>query len=99
DGTGNANVTVRGVLPVSWKMREGVEIVDGRDLTPGKREAVASAAMSERFQGLGLGEEFEVADGKFTVVGLFEANGGATESEVWIDQKVLGQAANRTGAV
>lgn len=99
DGTGNANVTVRGILPVSWRMREGVKLVDGREAKPGLREAVASASMAERFQGLGLDEEFEVADGKFKVVGLFEANGGATESEVWIDQKVLGQAANRTGAV
>ncbi len=99
DGTGNANITVRGALPVSWRMREGMSIVAGRDFKPGLREAVVSLAMSERFQGLALGEEFEVSDGKFRVVGLFTANGGATESEVWVDQKVLGQVANRTGAV
>jgi len=99
DGSGFANVTVRGVLPVSWDMREGMSIVAGRDFKPGVREAIVSSAMSERFKGLALGEEFEVVDGKFQVVGLFAAGGGATESEIWVDQKVLGQVANRTGAV
>jgi putative ABC transport system permease protein len=96
---GFANITVRGVLPVSWQMREGMSIVSGRDFKPGLREAIVSQAMSDRFQGLGLGEEFDVVDGKFRVVGIFDAGGGATESEIWVDQKVLGQVANRTGAV
>ncbi len=95
---GYANVTVRGALPMSWKLREGMEIVEGRNFKPGLREAIASRAMAERFEGLGLGEEFEVSDGRFKVVGIFDAGGGATESEVWADQKVLGQVANRTGA-
>lgn len=96
---GKANVTVRGVIPVSRELREGMEIVQGRDFRPGVREAIVSRAMSERFQGLGLGEEFVVQDGTFTVVGIFEAGGGAVESEIWTDQRVLGQVTNRTGGM
>jgi putative ABC transport system permease protein len=96
---GYANVTVRGVLPMSWKLRDGMTIVEGRAFKQGLREAIVSRAMAERFEGLGLGEEFEVSDGRFKVVGIFDAGGGATESEVWVDQKVLGQVSNRTGAV
>ena len=59
----------------------------------------SSAGLSERFQGLGLGENFVVQDGTFTVVGIFEAGGGAVESEIWTDQRVLGQVTNRTGGM
>jgi putative ABC transport system permease protein len=97
--TTNVNVTVRGVVPVSRDLREGMTIVEGRDFKPGVREAIVSRAMSKRFQGLGLGEEFEVQGGKFKVVGIFEAGGGAVESEVWTDQSVLAQLVKRTGAM
>ncbi|MCC6491869.1 MAG: ABC transporter permease [Pirellulales bacterium] len=97
--TQKVNVAVRGVLPVSRELRDGMQIVEGRDFRPGVREAIVSRAMSERFQGLGLGEEFEVRGGMFRVVGLFEAGGGAVESEIWTDQSVLAQLTNRTGAM
>jgi putative ABC transport system permease protein len=35
----------------------------------------------------------------FKVVGIFEAGGGAVESEIWTDQRVLAQLAKRTGAM
>jgi putative ABC transport system permease protein len=97
--TVKVNVTVRGVEPLSRALREGIEIVEGRDLQPGLREAIVSRAMSQRFQGLSLGEEFEVQGGMFKVVGLFEAGGGAVESEIWTDASVLGQVVKRTGAM
>jgi putative ABC transport system permease protein len=96
--TTKVNVTVRGVLPVSFELRDGMKIVEGRKFRPGLREAIVSRAMAERFQGLGLGEEFELRGGKFTVVGIFDAGGGAVESEVWTDQRVLAQLTDRTGA-
>ena len=76
-----------------------MQIVEGRDFKPGVREAIVSRAMSERFQNLGLGEEFKVRGAMFRVVGFFEAGGGAVESEIWTDQRVLAQIVNRTGAM
>jgi putative ABC transport system permease protein len=76
-----------------------MQIVEGRDFKPGLREAIVSTIMAGRFQGLGLGETFKVEGGEFKVVGLFDAGGGAVESEVWTDQTVLAQLANRTGAM
>jgi putative ABC transport system permease protein len=98
DATGNTNVTVRGVLPNSRLLRDNFRIVEGDDFRPGVREAIVSRALADRFQGLRIGEEFEVQDQTFKVVGYFEAGGGSSESEVWTDQRVLAQAANRTGA-
>lgn len=97
--TQQVNVSVRGVDPMSRNLRQGMTIVEGRDFTPGLREAIASRAMSERFQNLGLGDTFKVEGGEFKVVGIFEAGGGAVESEIWTDQRVLAQLAKRTGAM
>jgi putative ABC transport system permease protein len=93
------NVTVRGVDPVSRSLRQGIKLVAGRDFASGVREAIVSQAMSHRFQNLGLGDKFKVQGGEFTVVGIFDANGGAVESEVWTDQRVLAQVTKRTGAM
>jgi ABC-type antimicrobial peptide transport system permease subunit len=93
------NVAVRGVDATSRELRAGMQIVEGRDFTPGLREAIVSRAMSRRFQKLGLGDTFKVEGGDFKVVGIFEAGGGAVESEVWTDQRVLAQLAKRTGAM
>lgn len=95
----NVNVSVRGADPLSRALRKEMTIVEGRDFTPGLREAIVSRAMSNRFQNLGLGDEFKVDSGMFKVVGIFEAGGGAVESEIWTDQRVLAQIAKRTGAM
>jgi putative ABC transport system permease protein len=93
------NVAVRGVDATSRELRADMKIVEGRNFTPGLREAIVSRAMSQRFQNLALGDKFKVEGGEFLVVGLFEAGGGAVESEVWTDQRVLAQLAKRTGAM
>ena len=93
------NVSVRGVDAVSRALRKEMTIVEGRELKPGLREAIVSRAMSNRFQNLGLGDKFKVDGGEFEVVGIFEAGGGAVESEIWTDQRVLAQIAKRTGAM
>lgn len=92
-----ANVIVRGVTPTARKLRSGFQIVEGRDVRPGVREAISSRNLARRFDGAGLGEELEVMGNKFTVVGIFEAGAGVAESEIWADLKVLGQATQRTG--
>jgi putative ABC transport system permease protein len=97
-GTGSTNVTVRGVSPTSRVLRDTFKIVDGSDFRPGVREAIVSRSLSERFEGLRIGEEFKVQDAKFKIVGYFSAGGGSAESEVWTDYRVLGQAINRTGS-
>jgi putative ABC transport system permease protein len=98
-GATEVNITVRGVEPISRELRDGMQIVAGREFRRGVREAIVSRAMSQRFQGLGLNEEFKVEGATFTVVGVFEAGGGAVESEVWTDLRVLAQATDRTGSI
>ncbi len=95
---GNANLVVRGVTERAAALRPGFRIVEGRNFRPGVREAIASRRIAERFEAAGLGEALRLRRGSFEIVGIFEAGGGAAESEVWADAGVLGQDQSRSGS-
>ncbi len=85
DGTGNANVLLRGIAPLGRDLRPQATLVAGRWFEPGRREAVVSQRLAGRFATLGLGERFTTAGQTFTVVGVFDAQRSAFDSEVWLD--------------
>jgi putative ABC transport system permease protein len=97
--TQGSNVTVRGVGPMSFKLRSGFAIASGRVFQPGLAEAVVSKRIAERFQGLGIGDKFKVQTTDYTVVGLFDSGGKAFESEIWVDVNSLANATKRTDAL
>src|ERR1044071_2696343 len=84
-----SNVTVRGVGPMSFKLRSGFNIVAGKQFQPGLTEAVVSKRIAERFQGLDVGDKFKIQTTEYTVVGLFDSAGKAFESEIWVDNNSL----------
>ena len=90
-----SNVTIRGIGPMSNKLRSGFKTVAGRMFQPGLTEAVVSKRISERFQGLDIGDKFRIQTTDYTVVGLFEAGGKAFESEIWVDVNSLASATKR----
>jgi putative ABC transport system permease protein len=94
--TQGANVTVRGVGPMSFKLRTGFKTVAGRIFQPGLTEAVVSKRISERFQGLEVGDKFRIQTTDYTVVGLFDSAGKAFESEIWVDINSLSSTTNAT---
>jgi ABC-type antimicrobial peptide transport system permease subunit len=62
---------------------------------PGLTEAVVSKRISERFQGLDIGDKFRIQNTDYTVVGLFDAGGKAFESEIWVDVNSLASSTKR----
>src|SRR6266404_5172130 len=90
-----SNVTIRGIGPMSGKLRSGFKTVAGRMFQPGLTEAVVSKRISERFQGLEVGDKFRIQATDYTVVGLFEAGGKAFESEIWVDVNSLASSTKR----
>jgi putative ABC transport system permease protein len=93
--TQGANVSVRGVGPMSFKLRSGFNVVAGRIFQPGQTEAVVSKRISERFQGLEVGDKFRIQTTDYTVVGLFDSAGKAFESEIWVDINSLSSTTKR----
>jgi putative ABC transport system permease protein len=93
--TQGSNVTIRGVGPMSTKLRSGFRLLEGRMFQPGLAEAIVSKRIADRFQAFGIGDKFRIQGTDYTVVGLFDAGGKAFESEVWVDVNSLGNATKR----
>ncbi|HEX9424180.1 MAG TPA: FtsX-like permease family protein [Pyrinomonadaceae bacterium] len=90
-----SNVVIRGVGPMSTKLRSGFRTIAGRTFQPGLTEAIVSKRISERFQGLDLGDKFRIQTTDYTVVGFFDAGGKAFESEIWVDGNSLASSTKR----
>jgi len=91
-----ANVPLRGITPEAFKVHDRVKIVQGRTLEFGKNEIIAGRAASRQFVGLEPGTTLKWGESTWTLVGIFEDGGSASESELWCDVKVL-QPAYRRG--
>ena len=92
-----ANITLRGVTPMAFKVRNGIKLVEGRMFTPGLFEVIVGKKIAGRVQGLNIGDTLRVQRKDFKVVGLFTADGSSFESEIWGDYNALGPAVRRNG--
>lgn len=95
DGTGNANVLVRGMGPIGAELRPHIRLVEGRWFQPGLNECVVSRKIADRFAHCRVGERFRAGKYVWTAVGIFEANKTAYESEIWMDADETRDAFNR----
>src|ERR1700690_194139 len=97
DGTGEVNVTVRGMMPDGLEMRPGARLVEGRWFQPGQREVVVSKSIRDRFSHANIGDTMEFGKGSWKVVGVFDAGGSAYESEVLGDVNRMASDFDRQG--
>lgn len=85
----SANVPFRGVAPRAAELRENFRIVAGRMFEPGQNEVIIGRGVFAQFGNVDLGREVVWGSRKWRVVGVFEAGGSISESEVWTDLVVL----------
>lgn len=85
----SANVPLRGVEPTAFQVREDLSIVEGRMMQFGTNEVVVGRGAASQFQGLSLGSVVTSGQATWNVVGIFENDGGVTETEIWADARVL----------
>jgi putative ABC transport system permease protein len=106
DGTGEVNVTVRGMMPDGLEMRQlpddstgkpQVKLIDGRWFQTGQREVVVSKSIRSRFAHANVGDTMEFGKGSWKVVGVFDAGGSAYESEIWGDVNQMASDFDRQG--
>jgi putative ABC transport system permease protein len=95
DGKTSSNVQVRGMAPIGLASRPGVKLVDGRMFTPATNEAIVSKNLSRRFANMKVGETLKTGSFRWVIVGLFDAQGSAYESEIWTDVSDLQQQTKR----
>ena len=90
-----ANVPLRGVQPAGFEVRDKLAVVEGRRFEPGRNEIIVGVGAAQQFAGLDLGGTLRFGENEWTVVGLFEAGGSLSESELWCDVNVLQPAYRR----
>ncbi len=91
----DANVPMRGVEAAAFQVRDHLTITRGRMFAWGKNEVIVGQGAAQEFAGLDVGSTLKVGKAEWPVVGIFSANGGVAESELWTDAKVLQDAYHR----
>jgi putative ABC transport system permease protein len=91
-----ANVPLRGVEAAAFAVRDNIKIIEGRNFEPGKNELIVGRGAHHQFTNLDVGSTLRLGATEWTVVGIFSADGGIAESELWCDVRIL-QSAYRRG--
>jgi putative ABC transport system permease protein len=84
-----ANVPLRGVEPTAMRVRDDVKLTEGRMLQFGTNEAIVGRAALGQFSGIELNSEIKSGQLTLKIVGVFDAKGSASESEMWADSKLI----------
>jgi putative ABC transport system permease protein len=91
----DANVPLRGVQQTAFPVRGNIKMLQGRRFEPGHNEIIAGVGAAREFAGLDVGKKLRVGQNEWDVVGIFSADGGIPESEIWTDAAVLQPAYHR----
>jgi len=91
-----ANVPMRGIEPAGMTVRDEVSLVQGRMFQFGTNEVIVGRAANGQFVSTNLGDTIVSGQNRWQVVGIFEADGGVAETEIWCDARTL-QGAYRRG--
>jgi putative ABC transport system permease protein len=84
-GGGEVNAIIRGVSPLGARLRPQVRLTKGRWFTPGKREVLVSERLAARLAHTRIGDSFKTGPAVLTVVGHFDGERSAFDSEIWMD--------------
>lgn len=94
---GETNVPIRGVEPMTMKLRENeLRILEGRTFVPGRDEVIVGANLTRRLRNCQIGETVQLNTVPFTVVGTF-TDDGPFASEIWGDLDRISDALDRLG--
>lgn len=93
-----AQVPLRGVLPVAFKVHRRMSIIAGRNFTPGRNEVIVGRAALRQFAGLEVGSQLRSGQATWNVVGIFEDDESVAEGEIWCDARVAQPVYNRNNS-
>ncbi|MCD6338813.1 MAG: ABC transporter permease [Verrucomicrobia bacterium] len=85
----DVTVPLRGVHSEAFWVHQGVRLVAGRRFVPGRNEIIVGRGALAVCRGLELGSQVKLGRVRWRVVGVFEADGGVEESEIWTDARLL----------
>jgi putative ABC transport system permease protein len=89
---------MRGIEPTGIPAREEISIIEGRMFRFGTNEVIVGRAANQQYLGLNVGDTIVSGQNRWPVVGVFEADGGLPETEIWCDVHTLQGVYRRTNA-
>jgi ABC-type antimicrobial peptide transport system permease subunit len=82
-GAGLANIVIRGTPEKVMRLRDNIEVIEGRMFHPGRSELIAGKATAMNFKNCTVGDQLSFAGRLWTIVGVFDSDGSAFDSELW----------------
>lgn len=96
---GTLTITLRGVTPAGWALREKMRVIEGRMLSPGRREVVVGATVANRNPALSVGRTIKFARGEWLITGVVDTGDSAGNNEIFSDLNQSAAGYNRTDAL
>jgi ABC-type lipoprotein release transport system permease subunit len=93
------NITVRGLTPAGWEIREDARVIEGRRFQPGRREAVVGKGVVARYPAARLGGKLSFGRGEWDVVGVLDSGQSAANGEVFVDLNQIASDQRREEAL
>jgi len=90
-----SNIVTRGLSSMGLTLRPQAKIINGRMFREGSSEVIVGRNVNEQFDGAEIGQTLRFAGRDWTIVGVFDAQKSAFDSEVWGDGQQLMQAFRR----
>jgi len=82
-------VTLRGVMPIAYKVHRNMRLVGGHWPMRGNNEWVIGQKVAAKYPYLAPGAQFHYDRLDWKIVGVFSDNDSARESEIWTDNEDL----------
>ncbi|ATG35430.1 ABC transporter permease [Phaeobacter piscinae] len=92
-------LALRGMDPTGVALRPNAEVAVGRSFSQGTREIVVGRDLAARARIFGIGQTVRLGAVDWLVVGHFDADGGAMESEIWGPLEAVQSAFDQMGQV
>lgn len=90
-----SNIVTRGISPIGLTMRPQAKIIRGRLFREGASEVIVGRNVNEQFDGAEIGQSLRFAGRDWLIVGIFDAQKSAFDSEIWGDVEQLMQSFRR----
>ncbi len=90
-----SNIVTRGISPLGLTMRPQAKIIRGRLFREGSSEVIVGRNVNEQFDGAEIGQSLRFGGRDWQIVGIFDAQKSAFDSEVWGDVEQLMQSFRR----
>ena len=90
-----ANVALRGIEPMGLVLRPELRIVEGRMFQQAVHELIVGRSAQAQFTGLDVGRTLSIRGSDWAIVGSFDSNGDAHESELIADVETVLSAYRR----